>query len=255
MIQDIILFLDYMDGYAEYLGMQLDMTQLTVTYIVMYSLIVIASFLLKGFGLYKLSKINGIDKEYLSFIPFVSYYQLGRLIGPMSVFRVRIKNFGLVVGILAFAVTVMYNVTAYFRYFDKLETILLTNAVFPVRSGGSIDYDVYTLNEIFYYVCRIIDYANIIFTIFLVMTFFRLYSKQSPFLYALLSVFITPLFGVFVFVVRNNKKGSFYQKIYIDPQSFGGYGGNGYNGYYGGFGGGSPSSYERKDSDNPFRER
>ena len=242
MIQDLISFLNYMDSYGTYLGSDIDFVTLSIVYITVYAVITIGAFLLKGFGLYNLSINNGVDKPYLSFIPFVSFYQLGRLIGPMSVFRVRVKNFGLVVGILTFVVTVIYNVTAFFRYFDSLQTILNANAIFPVLdASGTVKTNEYIVNEVFYYVCRFVDIINLIFTIFLYITFFRLFASQNYFLYSVLSIIIDPLFAVFVFVVRKNKKGSFYRKIYIDPQSFGDFGAR-------------ARDFSAKRNDDPFSE-
>ena len=250
MLQDLINFFLYMQLYGSNLGLDLDYTALTVSYFIVYALIAAGAFLLKGFGLYKLSMINGVDRPYLSFIPFVSFYQLGRLIGPMSVFRVRVKNLGLIVGILTFAIGVIYNVTSFFRYFESLQTILNANSLIPVKTAdGSIRADYYVLNEIAFYLCRFADIANIILTVFLYITFFRLYTKQSYFLYSILSILIDPLFSVFVFILRNNKKGDFYRRVYIDPQDF--YR-KGQNGQYGG--NSRSNDFTARRNDDPFNE-
>lgn len=232
MIREIVSFLLYFDSFGAYLGANafadVSYEALAWLYVVLYSLVVVTVFVLKGIGLYSLSKINGIDKPYLSFIPFVSFYQLGRLVGSVSVFRTKIKNLGIIVGALLFVTVVFSNIIEFFRYFETLQTILNSNSFIPVTDAkGYIITNETVLLTILYYVNLVISLIETLLFIFLIIPFFRFYAKRSALVFAILSIFIDPLFGIFVFVVRKNKKGSFYQRPAFGGQPYGGgYGGS-----------------------------
>ena len=122
MVREIVSFLLYYDNFVEFMGLNalinVSYEALSWIYAIIYAMIAVTVFILKGIGLYTLSKKNGVDKAFLSFIPFVSYYQLGRLVGQMSVFKVKVKNLGIIVGALLFVTVVLSNIVEFFRYFE-----------------------------------------------------------------------------------------------------------------------------------------
>ena len=57
--------------------------------------ILIALFLLQGFGLYKMAKNRGIKNRALAFVPFVNLWFVGKLAGECHFFGQKVKRAGM----------------------------------------------------------------------------------------------------------------------------------------------------------------
>ncbi len=182
------------------LGIYLDYLS-TATWIFIFdTIITLTFFILKGFGIYTLSKRAKLDKAFLAFIPFASFYQLGRVVGPMIVFKKRVKNLGLWVGILYFATFAIVNLRDYLLFYNWFEETIRANAVSSVAINET------NLTELLYYLGSAVQLCYIVLFVFLVITFFNFYTKKNRFVFAILSVLFEPLFSIFVFVVRKNER-------------------------------------------------
>ena len=207
-----------------------------------FFLIWLTVFILKGVGIYTLSKNNGVDKGWLGFIPFFSLYQFGRLIGPMSLFRVRFKNVGIHLAAFGFFVFVFSSALDFVKYFDTLQTIINANSVIPViNANGELISNTSLVINVLDVVSLIFQLIYEIILLFVMIAFFRLYSPRISILAPVLCIFVEPLFGIFVFAVRKRKKGSFY---FFNPYAAAG-----------GYGNGNP--YERGEDpskESPYNE-
>ena len=180
------------------------------TFTIVSAVIYLALFILKGIGIYMLSVNNGVDNGWLGFIPFVSYFQLGRLIGPMSLFRVRFKNIGILLGILYLVTFVMGAVLDYIQYFEAFERAVNSDTLALAFDGNRIISEDTPLILTFGLIQAIISLVYVIVMVFVVIAFFRLYAPNRAILYAIICIFFESLLGIFIFSVRKNKKGSFY---------------------------------------------
>ena len=202
------------------------------------------------FGLYLLSKKNGIDRPWLSFIPFARFYQMGRLVGKMRVFGKKVNNLGLIVAIAAAVNFVLQNVNdIIFNSGTVVEIIASGNFVVP-KNTDSVVYD---LMEI---LCDIVYVVYTIGFVFLVFPFFKYYERRHPILYTLVGVFFG-ITGIFVFVVRNHEKYDYisaerarYDAFYSNyGDRFGGGQNRYYDGYGGNFNGAQKDKNEKKDEE------
>lgn len=188
--------------------------------------ITIACFVLKGIGLYTIAKREGIKNPFLAFIPFASYYLLGKIVGSCKVFGYHVKNLGVIAMIAMLintALSVTYNVL---MYSDKIIEWVQTGVIDALpESYGNVWVDV-----VLQLSSTIAGLIYIVADVFLVMTFFMYYGKKNQLSFSLLSIFIEPLFGVFVFVVRKNKRFNYSQYVKMRFDSYrGNQSGGGFN--------------------------
>ena len=211
-----------------------DYTTLTAVFFASYGVIAITLFLLKGIGLYTLSVRNGVDTPWLSFIPFASFYQLGKLIGPMRIFNFRFKNVGVLLAVLCFITTALEVVYDVFAYFDTLQRVLNANSLIAaIDSDGYLIANKQTWLTVIYYFNVVLNLFNIVVFVFAMIAFFRYFAPRSAMLFSILSAIIDPLFSIFVFAVRKNKKGSFYNYGMPYGNPYGNDHGNASNAYRG----------------------
>ena len=178
-----------------------------------------------SFSIYHMTKKEGYKKLWLSFIPLVNFIPLGKLLGKTVVWGKTINNVGTWTCIFC-AISTFVNFLLNVGYYMNLTTIafgwtynISSNLILSWINGTHI------LSIIISYVSLVFDIAYIFFYVSLVFLTFRLYNPQRAFLYAILSVFIEPLFGIFLFVSKNNPR---YVIIRQQPPQ------NYYGGYYGG---------------------
>ena len=218
-----------------------------------YSLVVGVLFWLVGhlflsFAILHLSKKQGYKKLWLSFIPFVNFILLGKVVGKTVVWGVKLKNVGFWVCITS-AVSALFsfliNLGYYVSLFEYIFNVTVEVSSKFIYSWLTAENPVWTL---LYYASSIIDIAYIFFFVSLVFLTFRLYNPQRSFLYAILSVFVPELFGIFLFVSRKNPK---HVIVRVQPPQGGFYGG----GFYG-----TPQNFNQnsqnanKKHENPFPE-
>lgn len=216
---------------------------LAISILSVWFVIYLACFIFKGIGLYTISRREHIGKPFMAFIPFLSYYLLGKIVGRVKIFGYHVKNLGLITMIayiLYVALSLSYQLLMYWDNFVNLFTNK-TIGEFP-QLYGSVWVDV-----VLYVVELFVQLIYIVADVFLIMAFFRYYGKRNQLLYTLLSIFVSPLFGIFVFVVRKNPRTdlSRYMKMKFDS----------YNATRSNGGFNNPQNpFTRNYDDNPFRD-
>ena len=199
-------------------------------------------------AIYTMTKKQGYKKLWVSFIPFYNLIPLGKLIGKTTVWGVRIKNIGVWACILGFVSTFfsfIINLGYYLSIVEYLFSIqfLITNEfLYTWLTNTNVAW------LIVYYASYVVDLAYIFFYVSLVFMVFRLYNPRRALIYAIISVFIDPAFGICLFISRNNPK-----HIIVRPQTP--YAGGGYyGGFYGGYNPNQQPPQNQKPVENPFPE-
>lgn len=202
-------------------------------------------------AIYTMTKKQGFKKLWVSFIPFYNLIPLGKLVGKTTVWGVKLKNVGVWACIMGIVSTVVTFIIDLGYYKDLVEF------VFPVKiqitSEFLISWTEQTSLEwlIAYYVSFVIDLAYIFFHVSLVFMVFRLYNPNRALIYAIISVFIDPAFGICLFISRNNPR---YIIVRPQPPQGGYYGGYYGGGYYGGGYNNQQPYQNQKPIENPFPE-
>lgn len=187
-----------------------DYTSIAYSTIITSAIIELVFFIFKGMGLYMLSKKHDISCAWLSFVPFASYVQMGRLVGEVKLFGKRTKWLGLFVAITLFIAQVcnwVYDFGVWYEPFKQMTVANTFDAALYEYTATHIS----SFMTFLYVFSTIIEFAYIVLWVFLIIAFFRYFEPKHPTLYALLSIFLN-LTGIFVFVVRKNEKINYFEK-------------------------------------------
>lgn len=221
----------------------------------------IAFYVLRSIGLYKLAKGQGVDKAFFAWIPCLWMFTACKIIGKTRFFNTTAEKVAVWACVL-FSVAVivpfiinflkLFPYVAYYLEGGKLTVNVSQGLVIYAESDFVNNFDTKTINAIinilgvFSYILRI---AEIFITVSVYIALFKKFWPQHYILAAVLSFF--GLFGVFVFVIRNNKAVDFNE--YIRRRFYGAgftpYG----NRYYGQNGNGAPYGNSSEDTE-PFGE-
>ncbi len=240
MIYSLLKAIENLAGVSEEYGLIINQKWFAVTTLATSTLISLVFFIFKGIGLYTIAKRENIKNPFLAFIPFASFYLLGKIVGRVKVFGYHVKNLGLITMIsliVYYALGFTYDILL---YGENLVSLFTAGDIGILTSTyGSVWVDVVLavfrgISNIVYLICYI----------FLIMTFFMYYGKSARIAYSLLSIFIDPLFGIFVFVVRKNERFDYsqYMKMRFDS----------YNANRSGGGFNNPEKPFTKESQNPY---
>lgn len=242
MIGSILQYLSELSNLADQSGVVLNLRMTALTVLIISAVINITCFVFKGIGLYTIAKREGHGYAYLAYIPFASYYLLGKIVGGVKVFGHRVKNLGLIAMISMFLYYVLNGLYEGFLYGENIYSFVSTGeiGVLP-NSYGNVWVDV-VLN-VFVLVAGIV---YVIADLFLMLTFFMYYGKKHQILYSLLSIFFEPVFGILVFVVRKHARFDYsqYMKMRFDS----------YNANRSGGGFNNPQEPFTRDEDSPFAQ-
>ena len=197
-------------------------------------------------SIYHMTKKQGYKKLWLSFIPLVNFIPLGKLLGKTVVWGKTIKNVGVWACVFCAISTLVNFVLSIGYYLNLVQTAFGVTFVITNEFLYSWILGTNVVAMVISYVSLIFDLGYIFFYVSLVFLTFRLYNPGRAFLYAILSVFVEPLFGIFLFVSRNNPK---HVIVRVQPPQGGYYGG----GYYGGYNPQQPPQ-NKKPVENPFPE-
>lgn len=159
----------------------------------------------RSIGTYVMSKKQGLSTPWLSFVPFAGYVQLGKLIGPAKIFGVRFENTGWLMFGVSLAKEIFSGIyDLAFCWKDFL--FILAEDKLPVTFATKAG----TAFELVLSICDVFaSIAYIVIFIFFIVLFLRYYAGKRYALFLVLSILIEPLFGLFVFLCRNNKKRDF----------------------------------------------
>lgn len=171
-------------------------------------------FAIKAVGVCIMAKKRGLKYWWLGMIPFANFFVIGKLAGPVRLFSVDVKNIGLIVAIIYFVRSVASLVLAGLVYGDYF--VCLFKGTLP--QGQNYELQVgYVLSvavSVYEYVDYFISLAYVLAYAMLVYAFFSKYAPDKRWLFAVLSVIIEPLFGIFILVVRNNRAYSSVNEYY-----------------------------------------
>ncbi len=214
MIYSLLKAIENLATLSEEYGLIINQVWFAVTTLAISTVITLVCFIFKGIGLYTIAKREGIKAPFLAFIPFASFYLLGKIVGGVKVFGRHVKNLGLIT-MITLIVNYALNYTYELLLYGENLVSLFTTGNVGVLPGsyGSVWVDV--VLTVFRGISSI---AYIICYVFLVITFFMYYAKKVQILFSLLSVFFDPIFGILVFVVRKNQRFDYsqYMKMRFD---------------------------------------
>ena len=220
MLSSYFEFLSSLSALADLNDMVVNLSKVFWIVFACSAVIDIALFVLKGIGLYTIGKRENIPNGYLAFIPFASYYYMGKIIGPVKLFGYRLKNIGLLLSLLyffTFATGIAYDALYYgntFKYLLQTGTLVKQEAI-NVTLFRSI-----TLHGLISVTNNILAIMFLVIDVFTVFAFFRFYAKKNQNMYSFLAIFIEPLFPIFVFAFRNNKRFDYNQYMKMRFESY-----------------------------------
>ena len=171
-------------------------------------------FAIKAVGVCLMAKKRGIKYWWLGMIPFANFVVIGKLAGPVRAFSIDIKNIGLIAGIIYFvrtAAAFVFSALVYGEYFVALfKNALPAGQVYSLELGYVLDVatGVYQYTDYFVSLFYLLVYAMLVYA------FFSKYSPDKRWLFAVLSVLIEPLFGIFILALRNNRAYSSVNEYY-----------------------------------------
>lgn len=178
----------------------------------------IVLFVLKGIGLYEMSVKMGLKNPWLSFIPVVSNFSLGRIAqryvkkdGSAS------AKFGVILIVLN---AVMYILAAIF----SIITIIALGKIILSASNAATE-DIAMTLEMFYPLIPVIVLYFVLFAcaialnIIWYVAFWRvcaIYENTNATLFTVLSIFFNFLGSIFLFIIRNKEpKFTFEERIQL----------------------------------------
>ena len=219
--------------------------------------LMIAAYVFKCIALYTMAKKQNLKNIWMCFVPFLNFIVIGKLIGEAVVWGVKVKNIGLIVCILSFVSFVLslaYNFRTFADMFLKVPdggsvtfTSGFLNFLYNINSTSKV------INVVLYFFNMILSLAQIVFEVSMIFLIFRKYNPQRAMLFSILSIFFESLFGIFLFVSRNNDPVDFSAYRVYERRYYGGYPGNndnGGNGASGNANGGTPAPDPFPEFDN-----
>lgn len=203
---------------------------------------ILAFYILRSIGLYKIAKKENVKPAFLSFIPFAWTYVAGKIAGRVSFFGKVINKFEIILLVIFTVAEVMMiaiNFVAYFPligyYLQGGEIILssysdlvpksferfwtgtcyVQNIIYPYSNPDAEA----TVVNVFSYVYRVLNIISIVLLVYAYIGIFKKYAPRRLILLSVLSAF--GFFGPIVFAVRNR-----------EPVDYAAYVRSIYNGYY-----------------------
>ena len=212
--------------------------------IIFTAVIVIAFYVLRSIGLYKLAKNNGYQKAFIAFIPCVWIWLLCKMVGEYNIFGMSFKKYALLFCIICSVVSVV-QFAGYFLtffplvgyYFESLKgvgQIIIDTVSGEIYTYPAINnyFDTPTI-RLLIKIFNTIGYVGDIFAVVIqVFAFINLFKKFWPEHYIIASVLsVFGFFGPFVFAVRNRKAVNYAEYMrnryyYNNPYGPNPYGGN-----------------------------
>lgn len=242
MISSVLQSLSELSKLADQNGVVVNLQAMALIFILTSAVVNITCFVFKGIGLSSIAKREGYKHTFLAYIPFASYFLLGKIVGGVKVFGYRVKNLGLVAMIAMFLTYLLTGVYEGFMYGGNIVSLITTGelGVLP-NVYGNVWIDV-VLN-VFTLVASVV---YIIADVFLMLTFFMYYGKKYQILYSLLSILFEPVFGILVFAVRKHERFDYsqYMKMRFDS----------YNANRSGGGFNNPQQPFTRDDSSPYAQ-
>ena len=189
-----------------------------------------------GFGLYTMAKRRDMKMAICAFIPFARVYLMGKLVGEINFFGVRIKRIGLIAliaEIATFLLAVVLDAMHLPLLFDVWNDVFNEAAYeYFMQSFGQIQFNAMAISLVHMFANFINEVVGFIMLLFL----FRNYAPKSSFVFAILSVFLEFMGPILVFVIRKNSCEEYREYMKMKMHSM--------------YGGGNPYQY----SDGTYRD-
>ncbi len=147
---------------------------------------VLGFFIIKAVAVCRMAKRKGYKYWWLGMIPYANFIVLGKLAGPVRIFKIDIPNIGLFV-LIASAILDFIN-------------ILNILSGFIVGFFPGLAYAIYIIYSLSY----IVELEFYIAYFSLAYSIFGKYAPQKRMLFTVLSL-IQPLFSIFLLVIMNNR--------------------------------------------------
>ncbi len=206
--------------------------QEVLTYAIIYTLVVIALYVLRSVGLYQLTKRQKIKNAWMAFIPFIWIYVASKLFGTLVLSGKPLKNFPLLVTIV-FSISVTINFTINFlvyfplvgyylqggeiyfanttsfnevlqpmgfeKYYFMPTSVFVRGILYPYSNYALVGLIVAILQR----VNALLSLFSTFLTVFVYMGIFRKFWPQRYILATVLS--ILGVFPIMIFIIRNHK--------------------------------------------------
>ncbi len=216
-----------------------------------YALNWLIGYIFLGIGLFVMAKRRNMKIAYLAWIPFASTYLMGKLIGEINFFGLKIKRMGLIaliVELLAFALLLaedLLNLPLLLDVWDNVfnkESYEYIYGTIDVQTGQIITpgayYNYSQAEQVVNLFSVMISAVNEIIGFVLLIFLFRNYAPRSGFLFAFLS-FVLPILGpILVFAIRKNSCEEYREFMKMKMHAM--------------YGGGNPYQYDGGEYRDPF---
>ncbi|MBQ3571391.1 MAG: hypothetical protein IJA15_01040 [Clostridia bacterium] len=143
-------------------------------------------FIIKSIAVCKMARKRGYKNWWLGMIPYVNYYILGKLAGPVRLFRIDIKNIGIFVMIALI--------------FSDIYSVIYSLSLFGINLFGPFVI-LYQLFSLFF---TVVDFIYIFAYCTLLLAIFGKYAPEKRFLFLLLSI-VRVVFPFVLLAIMNNK--------------------------------------------------
>lgn len=207
-----------------------------------YALITVASFavihVFLAIGFYTMAKRRNFKNAWLAWVPIAQTLVVGKLVGEVNFFGLKIKRLGLITAIVelvAFALMIVQDVIA---------LPYLADVMTDVFNISSKSYFVGVYNTLyakvvpFYAAYTIISGIAGILSIVLIVLLFRQYAPRSYLLFSILSIFFPLAQAIIVFVIRKNSCEEYRNYMRMKMHAM--------------YGGGNPYQYDDGTYTDPF---
>lgn len=177
------------------LNLNVSYSSLALQLIVGIGIWAVVFYILKSVGIYLTCKNNNVKHGYLAFVPFVNYYLIGKLTGPVKFFSLKFKNMGILTGIFLFIMFGLNVANDYLIYFDEFY-LLITHNVIPIEithSNSLLVNLISALSDVSYFV-------TLIGVVWLNVGFIR---KFLPKHYIWITLLLTFTFSELFFIIYN----------------------------------------------------
>lgn len=162
------------------------------------AVIYLGMFVLKAVAVCRMARKRGFSNWWLGMIPYANYYMIGKLAGPVRIFRMDIKNIGLFVLVSAAILDVA-----------RILNVLQIFSIVPI--GTYLFYTVYQLSYL----------VELVFYISSITLYFAIFGKYAPskrLLFTLLSI-IQIMFPILLIAIMNNKPYSSFDDYYKEQMA------------------------------------
>ena len=150
------------------------------------AVLVVGFFILKAIAVCKMAKKKGYKNWWLGMIPYANFILLGKLAGPIRIFKMDIPN----MGIFLLIASLLLDIVNLLYYFGSYLATIVPGIEYVINLVYTFGYFI----ELVYFVASFsVAYA-----------IFGKYEPQRRMLYSALSI-IEPIFAILLIVIMNKK--------------------------------------------------